>query len=232
MARAKKPAAKKAATKKPAAKKTAAKKEVVKYTAADVKLNKRQETALRVIKTNEERIQKAMHGMLDIAFATGQKLLALKDDIQKTYGRVWKEWAEANLGISYPQASRYMKLAANPDQYALLDDSATSLEGAVKQIEHLKNPEKAAEREKARKARNKSKSDSGNEVPVATGFISNATVEEIERCTDVQELRDLITVIHNRIDELQDGDVIDGEAEEVTDDGSDEEAQEHVDALS
>ena len=127
-ARAKKPAAKKAATRKPAAKKAAPKKtaakkkEVVKYTAADVKLNKRQETALRVIKTNEERIQKAMHGMLDIAFATGQKLLSLKEEIQKTYGRVWKEWAEANLGVSYPQASRYMKLAATPDQYALLDD--------------------------------------------------------------------------------------------------------------
>ena len=241
-ARANKPAAKKAATKKAATKKAATKKaatkkaaaktqEVVKYTAKDVVLTRAQETHLRVIANNQDKILKAAHNMMDLAFNSGQRLLRLKEEVQNKYGRVWKEWAEANLGIGYPQASRYMKLAANPDQYALLDDSVTSIEGAVKQIEHLKNPEKAKEKEAARKARNASKSASGNEVPVATGYISDATVEEIQRCTDVQELRDLITVIHGRIDELQDGDVIDGEAEEIDDDGT-EDAEEHVAAIS
>lgn len=217
MARAtKKPAAKKAAPKETTAKKATAKQEVVKYTAKDVALTKVQQSSLNVIIGNQDRIEKAMHNMMDIAFNSGERLLKLKDEVQAKYGRVWKQWAEDNLPFGYPQASRYMKLASSPDQYALLDDSITSIEGAVKQIEHLKNPKAAKQRVQARKEREARKRSS---VPAATaGIISNATIEEIQKCTDVQELRDLITLIHARIDEIQDGDVLDADATEPEDD--------------
>lgn len=216
MARAKKPTAKKAVKKAPA-KKPAAKKEVVVYTADDVLLNKMQASSVKKIHENEDRIHARAQDMIKLAFDSGQRLLKLKEGIQKTYGRVWKAWAQANvetLGVGYEQLSRYMKLAANPDQYALLDDSVTSIEGAVKQIEYIKNPEKAEQRAKARAERQASKS----EVPAATrGIISNATLEEVAACTDVEELRGLIKLIHARIDELQSIDDEPAEEEENTD---------------
>ena len=229
MARAKKPA-KKAATKKPAAKKTAAKKkEVVVYTASDVKLNTVQTNSIKKIHENEDRIHAKAQDMLKIAFDSGQRLLKLKEAMQKQYGRVWKAWCQENvdsLGVGYEQLTRYMKLAANPDQYALLDESVTSIEGAVKQIEHIKNPEKAAQRAEARAARQAKKS----EVPAATaGIISNATIEEIQKCTDIGELRDLLKLIHARIDELEG---VDDEPGDEAESSEAEDQEDIADALS
>lgn len=225
----KKPAKKTAAKKttKPAAKKQ----EVVKYTADDVLLNRGMVAAVKKVHANEDRIHAKAQDMMKLAFDSGQKLLKLKEDIQNKWGRVWKDWCVANaadLGVGYEQLTRYMKLAANPDQYALLDDSVTSIEGAVKQIEHMKNPEKAEQRAKARAERQAA---SKSEVPTATrGIISNATIEEVQQCTDLGELRGLLKLIHARISELEDVDN-DEPGDETEHDDADEQAD-IEDALS
>ena len=193
----KKSTSKKPATKKAAAKKPAPKKEVIKYTAADVVLNSKQAKSLEIVAANETRLHAKAQDMLKIAFDSGKRMLELKEQVQAKYGRVWKDWAQGqteNLGIGYEQVTRYMKLAANPTQYALLDDSVTSIEGAVKQIEYMKKPEKAKAAAEKKAAKPK----------IATaGIISNATLEEIEACTDVSELRGVIKLCHARIEELE-----------------------------
>lgn len=218
-----KTAAKKAAPKK-APKKTAkkaTKKEVVKYSASDVALTNPQSKTLEMVGKNQDRIEARAMDMLKIANDSGERLIKLRDDITKKYGRVWKAWAQTpgNLPIGYEQATRYMKLAGATDvEFDSL--TATSIEGAVKEIEYMRKPEKA-EADAKRKAE---KAAGVKPRKTATdGIISNATLDEVERCNSVQELRGLIKLCRSRIEELEnlgesdEGEVIDGEAEEVDD---------------
>ena len=216
-----KTAAKKAApkkSKKPAAKKAATKKQVVKYEPKDVALTKTQSKLLEMVERNQERILAQAENMLKLANDSGERLLKLKDEVTKKYGRVWKQWAQTpgNLPIGYEQATRYMKLASASDaEFDAIE--ATSIEGAVKQIEHMRKPEKA---EKAAKAKAEKKA--SRTAQVITDVISNATLEEVERCTSISELRGLIKLCHARIEELEglgadDDDVIEGESTEVED---------------
>jgi hypothetical protein len=170
-----------------------------------------------MVQRNQDKILNNAEHMIKLANDSGERLLKLKDDVQKNYGRVWKEWAQTpgNLPIGYEQATRYMKLASASDQ-EFDQITSTSIEGAVKQIEHMRKPEKAkaAADKKAKKSA----------IPKATvGIISNATIEEIERCNSVSELRGVIKLAHARIEVLQgegnddENEPIDAESTEIED---------------
>ena len=188
-------AAKKSTSKKPA-KKAAAKVPAVKKEDLPIVLTKKQETQLRVIGANQSKIEAKAVDMMKLAYDSGQRLIALRDEFQAKFGRRWKEWAGENLPISYEQASRYMKLgSATPAEFEAL--TAGSLEDAAKQLQHMRHPERA-QQEQQRRAANKTS------APAATaGIISNATIEEVQQCTDIEELRGLIKLCHARIDALQ-----------------------------
>lgn len=208
-------AAKKSTSKKPATrakkKAPAKKKEVVKYTADQVVLTKAQQSSLNVIANNEAKIHARAQDMLKLAFDSGQRMLKLKDEVQNKFGRVWKEWAASqDFGVGYPQLTRYMKLAANPEQFALLTDEITSIEGAVKEIGYMNRPETRPD-PNAPKAK-------PSRVPKATaGIISNATLDEIAACNDVDELQGVIDLCKARIDELKAGgtDPVETDADEA-----------------
>ena len=220
MATAKKAVSKKAATKKPAVKKTAVIKPL--NDPMLVSLNAPQQKSVEQIRKNQDRIDNAMGGMIKIAADSGARLVKLKEEVQKKFGRVWKVWAqtEGNLPVGYEQASRYMKLANNP---ALLEQiNANSIEDAVKQIEHQLKPEK-------REAAEKQKAEKREQAKATTGQISEAVLNEIDECTDVQQLRGLMTLIQDRIEYLSDGnkaadpvdDIDDALEGEYTDDDDD-----------
>jgi len=196
--------------------KKTAKKEVVKYTASDVVLTKAQSKTLEMVEKNQDRILSNAEAMLKIGFDSGQRLMKLKEEIQSKFGRVWKTWAqtEGNLSIGYEQASRYMKLAgATDDEFAALE--STSIESAVKEIEYLRKPEKKAAAEKA--AADKKAAGNKKQKIATAGIISNATLDEVEQCTDISELRGLIKLCHARIEELEDV----GDEVEESDDNDD-----------
>jgi len=170
-----------------------------------VSLTTSQEKSMEMVTRNQVKIAGAAEGMIKLAFDSGQRLLALKEEITKKFGRKWKEWSktEGNLPIGYEQATRYMKLAANPAQFALVD--ATSIEGAVKQIEHQLKPAKKV-------AADKAKAEKRTQKLATAGVISNATLEEVAQCNDIEELRGLITLCEARIEELREapsGDTLD-----------------------
>ena len=193
-----KKAAPKKTAKKPAAKKAAPKKEVVKFEAKDVALNSPQSKSLIQVGKNQEKIFASANNMIALAKDSGERLIKLRDAIQGKYGRVWKAWAQTagNLPISYEQASRYMKLAGATDaEFALID--ANSIEGAVKQVEHMRKPEKA----KAA-AEKKAAAPKASRATSTDGTISDATIREIEECTDIEMLRLLAQTVQKRIDEL------------------------------
>lgn len=220
------PVTKKKATAKSKAKPKAKAKAVVKYEAKDVVLTATQQKSLDIIHKNQDRIEGSAETMLKLAADSGKRMLKLKDEITAKYGRVWKAWAQeagnikAATGVNYEQATRYMKLAANPAQLALVD--ATSIEGAVKQIEHMKKPEKKAAAEAKAKATKTGKS----QKTATDGIITQATLDEIERCMDIEELQAVIELARQRISELQqmateddgDDDAIDGTATQIEDD--------------
>ena len=200
MATAKKAAPKKAATKKPAVKKTASKKIKPLNDPMLVSLNTPQQKSVEKIKANQERIDKAMGGMIMIAADSGARLVKLKEEVQKKFGRVWKVWAQTvgNLPVGYEQASRYMKLANNPTLLAKIN--ADSIEDAVKQIEHQLKPEKA-------EAAEKQKAEARKQAKVTSGHISETALNEIDECTDVEQLKGLLVLITERIAELTDNPV-------------------------
>ena len=202
MATTKKSTTKKAAAPKAAATKKAATKKVVKTKPLNdpmlVSLNSPQQKSVEQIQKNQERIEKAAGSMILVAADSGARLVKLKDEVQKKFGRVWKVWAQTvgNLPVGYEQASRYMKLAKNPK--LLAEINANSIEDAVKQIEHKLKPEK-------QEAADKQKSEKREQSKVTGGEISEKVMQEIEQCTNVKDLRQLITLINQRIEELQDG---------------------------
>ena len=210
-------------TSKKAAPKSKAKPEAkapVKYEAKDVVLNKPQSKNLDMIAKNQVRIEAGKVAMLKIAADSGLRLLKLKEEIQSKYGRVWKAWAstEGNLSVGYEQASRYMKLAsASADEMKQI--TSTSIEGAVKEIEHIRKPEKPKTPPKPPKPGTQSTGNGGSTL----GVISPATLDEIEGCNSIEELEGVIELCHQRIDALKqaqvesDDDIIEGTATEVED---------------
>ncbi len=207
MAKAKKSTSKKAAAK-PTTK--AVKGKVEPKAIVPVALTSTQNKSLEMVQRNQDKIMSTAENMLKLAFDSGQRLLKLKEEITKKFGRQWKVWSQTdgNLPIGYEQATRYMKLASNPAQFALVD--ATSIEDAVKQIEHQLKPEKKVEADKQ-------KADKRAQKVATAGIISNATIEEVEQCNDIEELRGLITLAEARIEELQEADnaEVDSDADEA-----------------
>lgn len=210
-------AASKSTSKKPAKKPSKAKAKVpaVKKEDLPIALTKGQETQLRMIANNQSKIEAKAVDMMKLAYDSGQRLIKLRDEFTAKFGRRWKEWAAENLPISYEQASRYMKLgSATPAEFEAL--TAGSLEDAAKQLQHMRHPERAKAEQERRAAK--------SSVPAATaGIISNATIEEVQQCTDIEELRGLIKLCHARIDALQavGGTGVDDEVDETDEDAAD-----------
>lgn len=113
-----------------------------------VRLNSADQHSILMIGQNHNKVLEAAAIILDIAADTGQRLLHLKSRI-KAQGYGWKKWVQdGNLPFGYEQAARYSKLAAHPAELATVRATGvTSIEQAVKAIEHIKKPHKAIEAE-------------------------------------------------------------------------------------
>lgn len=224
MATPKKAVTKKAATKKAVATKAstaAAKKPELNVVEGPIQFNVKESKNIEMIGKNQDRIVKAAVGLLDIAQDTGMRLLALKDAIKK-HGGKWKIWGqeEGNLPFGYEQATRYMKLAQNPEQFAIVKaDGVTSIEEAVKQIEYIKKPEKAAAAEVKAAAK--------AAAPKLVPWTLSAVVDVLTTLA-VEDLRELQGFIADRIEELEQAEVDagdDADEDEVADDAVEAESE-------
>jgi len=217
--------AKKAAPKKAPAKKAVAKPAPKKDLVIDgpVVLNKKQEQTIVMIQKNQERIIKDAVHMMDIAFDSGTRLLELKDQIKAKFKLGWKEWAETagNLPISYSQVTRYMGLAKDKEMFEKIKAmGVTSIEDGLKQIKYIEKPELQA----ADEAKAEAKAAAPKAAPKATA-VTISYAFDVVSALDLDELRQMQDFISERIDELTEAanaDVIEGSAEEVEDDDTDE----------
>lgn len=214
--------------------KAEAKANIVVYTADQVELSAGQVKTLEMISRNQDRILSNAGQMVKLATDSGKRLMALQEAITLKYGRVWKEWCQTagNLSIGYEMATRYVKLAANESILIENDIQATSIVDAVQQIEHIKKPEKKAAAEAA--AAEKAKQPKGGKPKLATaGIISNATIEEVQQCNDIEDLRNVIDLCNSRIEDLQQAEQDAGEEDDDADDQADiDEQVDTVDPLS
>ena len=218
-----KPAVKKAAVKKAATKKAApAAKAVIVFTAEQVVLNATQTKTIEMINRNQTRILGAAENMIKLATDSGKRLVTLQEQVKKQWGNVWKEWAqtEGNLPIGYEQSTRYMKLANNEQILLDNDIQATSIKDAVMQIEHIRKPEKKAAAE-AKAAAKKSAPKPAAQKPVNAGIISNASLNEVEHCNDIEELRGMIDLCNARIEILEQLELDGGDDADDADDAAD-----------
>ena len=165
----------------------------------ELHLTKRQVRDVEQIRINQEFIDAACASSILIAADSGDRLIKLKDEIQKVYGRTWKVWVqtENNLSIGYEQATRYMKLASNRSMLTTI--TANSIEDAVKQIGRKLNPEKA---EAATAAREEKKAEQKAQAGIGC-HISEAVLNEIDDCTYPEELRGIIALCTDRLEVIE-----------------------------
>lgn len=201
MANTKKSTTKKATTKKAAAPKKAATKKVVVKPQADVAiealaLNTPEQNLVNGIAKNQTKIFGQVTSAIKLAVDSGDKLDKLKSIIQTKYGRAWKAWCEAHaieLGISYRQVAKYMLVSQN--QQLALDGDFESINDACEAIGRDKRPEAAEKRDTA-------KAEKRDQAKVTGGQISEKVLNEIDECTDLDQLKGLLTLITERIEEL------------------------------
>ena len=201
MATAKKAATKKATTKKAAAPKKAATKKVVVKPQSEVSiellaLNTPEQNLVNGIAKNQTKIFGQVTSAIKLAVDSGDKLDKLKSIIQTKYGRAWKAWCEAHaveLGISYRQVAKYMLVSQN--QQLALDGDFESINDACEAIGRDKRPESAA-------ARDEKKAETRQQAKVTGGHISEKVLNEIDVCTDIEQLKGLLVLITERIEEL------------------------------
>jgi hypothetical protein len=220
-----KPVVKKAPVKKAPVKKTKAVVKAVAIEASAVVLNKTQEKQVAMIVANEDRMKGKFGEWLAIAINSGERLNLLKLAIKKQ-NAPWKEWAENNLPMSYPQATRYMKVAGGK---ALIEGKiVSSLEDAVKLVTFggdIAALEASGEM-KNQKQQAATATATANAAPASPARL----IEDIDAVTDLETLTMLRDYIQGKIDNFGTASVapasdddIDGESEEVedTDDASD-----------
>ena len=150
--------------------------------------------------TNQAKQFGLVTSAIKLAIDSGDKLLKLKGIIQTKYGRSWKGWCEAHageLGISYRQVAKYMLVSQN--QQIALEGDHESINDACEAISRAKRPEAAV-------ARDEKKAEKRAQPKVTAGQISERALNEIDECTNSEQIKGLIILLQERLEVISEMD--------------------------